>query len=194
MRGDGAPRRVEDFDDPCVCPVFSADGAYLYFARDDHGSECFDVYRCELADGTLVNLLPDTPTLSPAPDFALSPDGRRLALAVNHGASSIDGRDAGRAGRRRRALSFLTDHWYNDWSPRYSPDGALLAFRARPTARTPPSSSCRSAAATLRAIGGDDDDGGPRPRLVARRPLASHSAAAAATTRRSASTTSNARS
>jgi len=128
LRGAAPPRRVESFDDACVCPVFSPDGAYLYFARDDRGSECFDIYRCELATGTLVNLLPDTPDLAPAFDFALSPDGLRLALSVNRGPSSsaavmpVNGGAAG--------LKLLTDHWYNDWSPRFSPDGALLAFQS----------------------------------------------------------------
>ena len=83
----GEPRRVESFDDACLCPLFSPDGAFLYFARDDRGTECYDVYRYSLADGSLVNLLPDTPTLAPAPDFALSPDGRTLALSINHGPS-----------------------------------------------------------------------------------------------------------
>ncbi|HVN13284.1 MAG TPA: alpha/beta fold hydrolase [Kineosporiaceae bacterium] len=120
------PRRVESFDDACLCPLFSPDGAFLYFARDDRGTECYDVYRYTLADGTLVNLLPDTPELAPAPDFALSPDGRTLAVSVNHGqsqAAAVMPVDGGASG-----LRMLTDHWYNDWSPVFSPDGRLLAF------------------------------------------------------------------
>ena len=122
----GEPRRVEPFDDACLCPLFSPDGAFLYFARDDRGTECYDIYRYHLANGSLVNLLPDTPTLSPAPDFALSPDGRTLALSVNHGPSQtaavmpVDGGPAG--------LRLLTAHWSNDWSPSFSPDGRLVAF------------------------------------------------------------------
>ena len=30
LRGDGAPRRIEDFDDPCVCPVLAR--SYSFFA------------------------------------------------------------------------------------------------------------------------------------------------------------------
>ena len=98
----GAPRRIEHFDDACVCPAFSPDGAYLYFARDDRGSECFDVYRCELAGGTLVNLLPDTPTLAPAPDFALSPDGLQPGAGRQPRPELRGGRDAGRRRAPRR--------------------------------------------------------------------------------------------
>ena len=148
-------RRVasKSFDDPCVCPVFSADGAYLYFARDDHGSECFDIYRYDLADGTLVNLLPDTPTLSPAPDFALSPDGRSLAFAVNHGASCSTAVMAAEPGA---AMTYLTDHWFNDWSPRYSPDGALLAFPSETHGQDTAVFVVPAGGGELRAIGGDD--------------------------------------
>jgi len=128
LRGAAPSRRIEHFADACVCPTFSPDGAYLYFARDDRGTECFDVYRCELGGGKLVNLLPDTPELAPAPDFALSPDGRSLALAVNHGPSYAAAVMPAEPGAG--ALTFLTDHPFNDWSPRWSPDGARLAFQS----------------------------------------------------------------
>jgi Tol biopolymer transport system component len=153
LRGAAAPRRVEPFDDACACPVFSPDGAYLYFARDDRGSECFDIYRCELATGTLSNVLPDTPTLAPAPDFALSPDGLRLALSVNHGPSSaaaVMAVDGGAA-----SLTLLTDHWYNDWSPRFSPDGALLAFQSDTHGQDSAVFITEAAGGPLRAIGGE---------------------------------------
>jgi dipeptidyl aminopeptidase/acylaminoacyl peptidase len=155
LQGDAAPRRIEDFDDPCVCPIFSADGAYLYFARDDRGSECFDVYRCELATGALVNLLPDTPTLSPSPDFGLSPDGRLLALAINHGPSSTAAVMPAEPGAGAAALSYLTDHWYNDWSPSFSPDGALLAFESDTHGQDAVVFIMDLATRSLRAIGGE---------------------------------------
>ena len=148
LRGGAQPRRIEQFADPCVCPAFSPDGAYLYFARDDRGSECFDVYRCELAGGALVNLLPDTPTLAPAPDFALSPDGRSLALAVDHGPSYTAAVMPAEPGAGEQAMTFLTDHWYNDWSPRGRPTAPAWPSRATPTARTPSSSSPISPAAS----------------------------------------------
>ena len=86
-RGAAPPRRLLSIDDPCGCPTYSADGRYLYFSRDDKGSECFDFYRLELATGAVENLLADTPNLSPNPDFQVSPDGTRIALSADHGQS-----------------------------------------------------------------------------------------------------------
>ena len=93
----GRARRVADLRDACSCPVFSPDGRFLYFARDDRGSERFDVYRYELATGRLENLLPDTPDFSPLPDFALSPDGTRIALLAAAGDGYAVSRHARRA-------------------------------------------------------------------------------------------------
>ena len=123
---DGAPRRIGDLHDRCGCPQYSQDGRYLYFTRDDRGSECYDVYRYDLADGKLVNLLPDTPDLAPLPDPDLSPDGTRLALTVAHGAGyavAIMPAEPGGA----ESLRHLTEHPYTECSPRWSPDGVHLA-------------------------------------------------------------------
>ncbi len=157
LRGAAPPRRIEQFDDACVCPTFSPDGAFLYFARDDRGTECFDVYRCDLADGTLVDLLPDTPSLAPSPDFALSPDGRSLALAVNHGASYAAAvmPVAPGAGAGEKAMTFLTDHWYNDWSPVWSPDGARLAFQSDTHGQDSAVFIAHLQSGRLQAIGGE---------------------------------------
>jgi dipeptidyl aminopeptidase/acylaminoacyl peptidase len=151
---DGEPRRIESFADACVGPLFSADGQWLYFARDDRGTECLDVYRYGLADGSLVNLLPDTPGLAPAPDFDLSPDGRTLALSINHGQSqtaAVMPVDGGAAGLRP-----LTDHWYNDWSPSFSPDGRLLAFQSDTHGQDSAVFVTDPEGRELRAIGGED--------------------------------------
>jgi len=124
------PRRIDEFDDACVAPLFSPDGTALYFARDDRGSECFDIYRYDLAEGTLVNLLPDTPDLAPAPDFTLSPDGGRLALSINRGPSGTAAVMPAQPSPGGAALSNLTDHWANDWTPQWSPDGTKVALRS----------------------------------------------------------------
>jgi len=128
--GRGEPRRVADFDDACLCPQFSPDGRYLYFARDDKGSERFDIYRLELASGTLENLLPDSPELSPEPDFCLSPDGSQIALSAEHGASFSAAVMPARPEPGARHVRFVTEHSYNDSSPRWSPDGRKLVFAA----------------------------------------------------------------
>jgi dipeptidyl aminopeptidase/acylaminoacyl peptidase len=124
---DGQPRRVGDLHDRCGCPQFSPDGRYVYFTCDDRGSECYDVYRWEIASGTLQNLLPDTPDLAPLPDPDLSPDGTRIALTVAHdGGYAVAVMPAeplpGAAG-----LRLLTQHPYTESSPRWSPDGRYLA-------------------------------------------------------------------
>ena len=149
----GEARRVEPFHDACMSPLFSPDGQWLYFARDDRGTECLDVYRYGLADGSLVNLLPDTPSLAPAPDFDLSPDGRTLTLSVNHGQSqtaAVMPVDGGAAG-----LRLLTDHWYNDWSPSFSPDGRLLAFASDTHGQDSAVFITDPEGRELRAIGGE---------------------------------------
>ena len=124
---DGEPRRVGDLRDRCACPQFSPDGRYLYFSRDDRGSECFDVYRWEVATGALVNLLPETPDLAPLPDPDLSPDGTQLALTVTHGDGYAVAVMPAAPNPRGEALRLFTEHPYTESSPRWSPDGRRLA-------------------------------------------------------------------
>ena len=124
---DGEPRRVGRLDDRCGCPQFSPDGRYLYFTCDDRGSECYDVYRYDLAAGKLVNLLPDTPDLAPLPDPDLSPDGTQLALTVAHGAGYAVAVMPAEPDPGGSSLRWLTEHPYTESSPRWSPDGERLA-------------------------------------------------------------------
>ena len=49
--GAGEPQLVAEIDDACVCPLFSPDGRFLYFSRDDRGSENYDLYRVDLQYG-----------------------------------------------------------------------------------------------------------------------------------------------
>ena len=127
---DGEPRRVGDFGDACCCPLFSRDGRALYFARDDRGSECFDIWRHDLASGAFENLLPDTPDFSPLPDFDLSPDGSRIALSAYNGSGYHVAVMPAAAAPAAQHVRFLTAHSYNDVSPAWSPDGRTLAFAA----------------------------------------------------------------
>ena len=121
-RGAAPPQRLLCIDDPCGCPKYSADGRYLYFARDDQGSECFDFYRYELATGTVENLLADTPDLSPNPDLQLSPDGEALLfLRDDAGQTSLLHLEL-----RTRELRDLSVGPGTHYHPRFTPDGGAV--------------------------------------------------------------------
>ena len=143
-RGDTEPRHLVDVPDACLCPWFSPDGGAVYFARDDKGSECYDIYRFGLIDGALENLLPDSPGFSPLPDFSLSPDGSTIALAAQHGESYKAALMPARAEAGAAHVRFITDHYANDHSPLWSPDGSLLAFESDTRGQDRPSSSTTS--------------------------------------------------
>lgn len=123
----GTPQRVGDLEDACSSPLFSPDGRYLYFSRDDRGSECIDFYRYELATRTIENLLPDTPDFSPMPDFDLSPDGARIAATASREGGYAVAVMPAAPSPRGEALESLSEHSYAEHSPRWSPDGTLLA-------------------------------------------------------------------
>lgn len=126
----GGVRRLAAIDDACRCPTFSPDGRFVYFARDDRGSENYDIYRCDLASGALENLLPDTPDLAPLPDVDVSPDGRLLAMTVSWGegyAVAVMPAAPSPGGRDIRPLAEIP---YTESSPRWSPDGRRLAYTA----------------------------------------------------------------
>jgi len=124
----GEPRRVGDLEDCCSCPQYSRDGRYLYFACDDRGSECFDIYRYELANEELVNLLPETPELAPLPDADLSPDGTRLTLTVADEKGYAVAVMAAEPNPGGRELRYLIQQTYTECSPRWSPDGVHLCM------------------------------------------------------------------
>jgi dipeptidyl aminopeptidase/acylaminoacyl peptidase len=129
-RGATLPRRLLSIDDPCGCPKYSPDGRFLYFSRDDQGSECYDFYRLELGSGALENLLPDTPHLSPNPDLQVSPDGARIALSADHGQSYAAALMPAAPCPGGDGVEILAEHYANDWTPQWSPDGSRLAWQA----------------------------------------------------------------
>ena len=128
--GSGQPRRAADADDVCVCPQFSGDGRYLYFAKDDRGSERYDIYRLDLQTCVSENLMPETPDLSPMPDFHVSPNGELLALSVGNGPSYAAAVLPAHVCPGAKDLRLLADHYPNDLSPRWSSDSRLVAWQA----------------------------------------------------------------
>ena len=155
-RGAAPPRRLFAIDDPCGCPEYSADGRFLYFSRDDKGSECFDFYRYELATGALENLLPDTPAFSPNPDLQISPDGTRIAFSADHGQSYAAALMPAAVCPQGDGVDFLADHYANDWTPQWSPDGAQLAWHADTHGQDAAVFVLDTGSGVLRAIGGDE--------------------------------------
>jgi dipeptidyl aminopeptidase/acylaminoacyl peptidase len=155
-RGDGEPSLLLSLPDACLCPLFSADGAWLYFARDDKGSERYDFYRYRMADGELENLLPDSPEFSPLPDFALSPDGATIALAADHGASYKAALMPASPRPGAAHVTFVSEHGANDHSPIWSPDGTHIAFEADTTGQDSAVFVHAPGSASPRAIGGGD--------------------------------------
>jgi dipeptidyl aminopeptidase/acylaminoacyl peptidase len=161
--GATSPKHLVAIDDPCGCPTYSADGRYLYFSRDDRGSECFDFYRYELATGELENLLPDTPALAPSPDLRLSPDGTRIALSVNrlqgYAAALMPATPCTGGG----GIEVIAEHSFNDWTPHWSPDGTHVAWHTDTHGQDSAvfvaavgESGAPIIASDVRAIGGDD--------------------------------------
>ena len=152
----GEPLRVGDVDDPCWSPTFSPDGRYLYFSRDDRGSERFDFYRCELASGRLEDLLPDTPELSPLQDFDLSPDGTRIAMTASHGAGYSIAVMPAAVTPRGDGIVHLLECPYTETSPRWSPDGTHLAVACGTRGQDTAVYLVDAATGAATVLGGDD--------------------------------------
>ncbi len=161
---DGEPRRVGDFTDACACPRFSRDGRFLYFARDDRGSECFDIWRLDLESGAFENLLPETPDLSVLPDFDLSPDGEQIGLSAENGTGYHVAVMPAEADPGARSLRFLTAATSMDSSPTWSPDGRSLAFAADTRGQDSAAFVVDAAGGAPHAVGGSDAFLAGRPR------------------------------
>jgi dipeptidyl aminopeptidase/acylaminoacyl peptidase len=152
----GEPCRVGDIADPCWSPTFSPDGRYLYFSRDDRGSERFDFYRCELATGKLEDLLPDTPDFSPLQDFDLSPDGARIAMTASHGAGYSIAVMPAAVTPRGDGIAHHHGCPYTETSPRWSPDGTRLAAACGTRGQDTAVYVVDAATGDTAVLGGDD--------------------------------------
>jgi Tol biopolymer transport system component/tRNA A-37 threonylcarbamoyl transferase component Bud32 len=113
----GAPQQVTAGKLPEIYPSYAPDGSSLLFFT--WGREPSRVLRVARPNGVPVGVLPEAPNVS-YPD--LSPDGRRLAVAVSEG-ERVRVHIAPMTGGAMRPL---TDG--PSTVPRFSPDGRFIAF------------------------------------------------------------------
>ncbi|MCX7668705.1 MAG: DPP IV N-terminal domain-containing protein, partial [Anaerolineae bacterium] len=122
----GTARRLTDHEADDLYPAWSPDGTQLAFASRRDGDA--EIYVLRLADGALSRI-----TQRPSEEWApaWSPDGTRLAyqsdrngqsdIYVSPVTATVTGTIAGREVR-------LTPWQGNHESPKWSPDGRLIAF------------------------------------------------------------------
>ena len=75
----GAPRQLTKADGNHSEPRWSADGRWLYFLSTRSGSA--QIWRLDLADGGDAKPVTELPL--PVSNYALSPDGRRIAVSID---------------------------------------------------------------------------------------------------------------
>jgi dipeptidyl aminopeptidase/acylaminoacyl peptidase len=120
------PRQVTQGPGGKFSPRWSPDGRHLTYLLDLDGSECFDIYCCDLAAERHVNLTPDTP-FAVQPHYCWSPDGAQIAFVAGL-SGDFRAYAMPSAGGKLRPLHNLP---YSDWSVHWSPDGHWLAVVAR---------------------------------------------------------------
>ncbi|GAA5481009.1 S41 family peptidase [Haloferula sargassicola] len=122
------PNRITRTDALEDDPVFSPDGKYIYYTRDD-GIDC-QIWRLSRKDPDeywwqTESFLTEQVTFSPEPKqrFAFSPDGRKLAYVAGSGNLVVADPD----GKQARVLFECWNAPSFDWSP----DGEWIVFAAQ---------------------------------------------------------------
>lgn len=105
-------------------PDWSPDGTRIAFDSDRAGAFC-DVFTMD-PDGSDVVQLTDFGDCAGAPNW--SPAGRRLAYTRDNGGAEAGIWTMSADGTDQRRVTTVGDNALFDASPRYSPDGQLIAF------------------------------------------------------------------
>jgi TolB protein len=126
--------RLTDYPDADVSPSWSADGRQIYFlSYNRDGGKTWDLYVMD-ADGSDVHLVADSLSRT----FAVSPDGKRIALAATTPMEFPQNADLfvmnADGSERTRLVDLPCDEYYThceqlqavDWSP----DGQRIVYAA----------------------------------------------------------------
>jgi Tol biopolymer transport system component/predicted Ser/Thr protein kinase len=105
--------------------TFSPDGEFLYYSYYPAGNNMATLYRMPSIGGTSVRVTENVDT-----PVAISPDGSRLAFAVNYPQTGLSVMEVARSdGSERRALAELKrpDQFVPNRRPSWSPDRSTIA-------------------------------------------------------------------
>jgi dipeptidyl aminopeptidase/acylaminoacyl peptidase len=116
------PRQVTVGPGGKSAPKFSPQGDRMAYLVDLDGSEAFDIWVCDLPQGSHTNLTPDSPE-SIQPNISWSPDGSQIAFISDRSGRFATYLISSAGGLARRVF----EHHYPDWDLDWSPDGRRLA-------------------------------------------------------------------
>jgi dipeptidyl aminopeptidase/acylaminoacyl peptidase len=106
-------------------PRYSPDGERLAYAWDPDGSESYHIVLLDLKNNRHIDLTPDS-AYAHQPNFAFSPDGKRLAVLSDERGQFALYSLVVESGERR----LLFDPQHPCWDVRWSPDGQRIAVQA----------------------------------------------------------------
>ena len=122
LNEDAAPEQVTSGEGAKFAPRWSPDGQRLAYILDLDGSENYDIYTFELANGEHRNLTPTSP-YAILPSYDWSPDGKWLAFSSNRDGRFDTYMMPSAGGKVRKIL----DLPHSDDKVHWSPDGSMLA-------------------------------------------------------------------
>jgi dipeptidyl aminopeptidase/acylaminoacyl peptidase len=122
LDGSTPPRQITRGPGGKLAPKFSPQGNRLAFAVDLDGGEAYDIWVCDLRQGSHTNLTPDTPEANQL-NLTWSPDGAQIAFMCERSGQFDTYLMPSGGGAARQVLALP----HPDWEVRWSPDGSHLA-------------------------------------------------------------------